>query len=648
MRHVHAASGGATRDRHLLLTGLSAARVTLFLALMVMQGIAKVEAQPDTTRVRVLNEEASALWYSDPTRAGDRAAEALALSRTIGDMRGEAAALRNLGVASDVRGDYSAALAWFEEALELAVALDDRAMQGAVLNSIGLSNWNMGRLEVATEFYLEAVAILRETGPPARLASVYNNLGLVYSDLKRTEEALTHYQQSYDIRISIADSLGIGASLHNIALAYEALDRDSLSLHYYMESRAIKEATNDYFGLGATLNNIAGLFRKSGAYATSLTHFGAAIEVRTRIGDQSGLISSYNNIAAVYNDMGAHDEAIRFANRALDIARASDFPAREYRIYGTLREAFLAKGDHENAFAYTEKFYTLRDSLFSQERQRKILELQEQYESERKLREIEAQKRRISEQELTIQQNRVLQSGLGAGLLLLIAFGFLWQSRVRRRELEYRVGRLETERRIRLERERISRDLHDNVGAQLVNLISGIELAGKYGERDRTEDAARVMSAVRSEAQTMITQLRDTIWTLQSNEITIHAFGRHVEAYIRKAEILTGLQIEWSTEGEVAAVLTPTQALNAFRIIQEATQNTIKHAGASSLSIRLEVGEKWATLSITDDGSYQVREDDEVSGIGLKSMKDRAEEIGGSFELRTSDGTEVLVRFAIR
>lgn len=614
---------------------------------MTIQGIATADARPDTTRVRALNEEASALWYSDPTQAEERAVEALALARSIDDRHGEAAALRNLGVSYDVRGEYVAALAWYEEALDVAISLGDRQTQGAVLNNIGLSNWNLGRPEQATEFYLDAIAILRETGPPARLASVYNNLGLVYSDLKRAEDALTYHQQAYDIRVSMADSLGIGASLHNMAIAHDALGRDSLALHYYMESRAVKEATGDYFGLGATLNNIAGLFRNRGAYATALTHFGAAIEVRARIGDQNGLISSYNNIAAVYNDMGAHDQAIRSANRALDIARASDFPVREYRIYGTLREAFLAKGDHENAFAYTEKFYTLRDSLFSQERQQKILELQEQYESEKKLREIEAQKRRISEQALTIQQNRVLQSGLGAGLLLLIAFGFLWQSRVRRRELEYRVGRLETERRIRLERERISRDLHDNVGAQLVNLISGIDLAGRYRARDRAEDAARVMSAIKSEAHTIVTQLRDTIWTLQSNEITLDAFARHVEAYIRKAEVMTGLQITWSTEGDDAAVLTPTQALNTFRIIQEATQNTIKHAGASSLSVRLEVAEMWATLVIADDGSYQVREDDGASGIGLKSMKRRAEEIGGSFDLRTCDGTEVRVRFRL-
>lgn len=646
MSHVHAAAGGAARDSHPLTTDARAARAALLLlVLVVIPGVVNGNAHPDTSRVRALNDEASALWYSDPTQAEERAAEALSLARTIGDRQGEAAALRNLGVASDVRGAYAAALTWYEEALDIATSLGDRPTQGAVLNNIGLSNWNLGRLEQATAFYLNAVAILRETGPPARLASVYNNLGLVYSDLKRAEDALTYHQQAYDIRVEMADSLGIGASLHNMAIAHDALGRDSLALHYYMASRAVKEATGDDFGLGATLNNVAGLFRNRGEHATALAHFRAAIEVRARIGDQNGLISSYNNIAAVYNDMGAHDEAIRSANHALNIARASNFPVREYRIYGTLREAYLAKGDYATAFAYTEKFYSLRDSLFSQDRQRRILELQEQYESEKKLREIEAQKRRISEQALTIQQNRVLQAGLGTGLVLLIAFGFLWQSRIRRRELEYRVGRLETERKIRVERERISRDLHDNVGAQLVNLMSGIDLADRYRERDRAEDAERVMSAIKCEAQTIVTQLRDTIWTLQSNEITLDAFARHVEAYVRKAMLMTGLRIAWTTDVDEAALLSPTQALNAFRIIQEAIQNTVKHAGASTSTVRLEMRDGWATLVIADDGTYQAREDEGSTGIGLTSMKRRAEEIGGSFELHTHDGTEVRVRF---
>ena len=51
---------------------------------------------------------------------------------------------------------------------------------------------------------------------------------------------------------------------------------------------------------------------------------------------------------------------------------------------------------------------------------------------------------------------------------------------MRQRELEYRVNALELEQRMQRERERISRDLHDHVGAQLVNIISGLSLAERF------------------------------------------------------------------------------------------------------------------------------------------------------------------------
>ncbi len=218
-----------------------------------------------------------------------------------------------------------------------------------------------------------------------------------------------------------------------------------------------------------------------------------------------------------------------------------------------------------------------------------------------------------------------------ASLTLII--GFSWTIR------EVSTRKLKADLKLQHERERISRDLHDHVGAQLVNILSGLELAGK--------DAARstdILASVREEAQTTIRQLRDTIWTLKSTAITPQAFLQQLDRYVRQLETITGLPIRVETEVTSALTLSPAQALNTFRIIQESLQNVIKHAGATTVDIRFTYHPTGLDVIISDNGRFVMPNDATHFGSGLDNMKKRAEEIGGKVDIQgTESGTTVYL-----
>ncbi|PAP76914.1 sensor histidine kinase [Rubrivirga marina] len=233
---------------------------------------------------------------------------------------------------------------------------------------------------------------------------------------------------------------------------------------------------------------------------------------------------------------------------------------------------------------------------------------------------------------------------LGLVALALLAFGAAVRSLSQRR-LRREVERLEVERRVQDERERISRDLHDHVGAQLSSLLAGVELA-KLARRARGGGAsADPLEAVESDARETIRQLRETIWALHDETLTAGAFCHRLDAYAKsrvKGRIGT---VSVVCEGSAERELPPVLALSLYRVAQEAITNALKHSGAQTLTVRLRPEDASVVLVIEDDGTFvEPAGGDGLSGFGLGSMRTRAERLGGTFDLATEAGTRVRVR----
>jgi signal transduction histidine kinase/ligand-binding sensor domain-containing protein len=219
------------------------------------------------------------------------------------------------------------------------------------------------------------------------------------------------------------------------------------------------------------------------------------------------------------------------------------------------------------------------------------------------------------------------------------------------RRLRRQLRRLEVEQRLQAERERISQDLHDHVGAQLSTIISGIDLArlaGGDGGAPHDDPLDRIETRAR---QTMA-QLRETIWALHREAVTLGAFRERVCTYAREQTALRvdAPDIHCTLDANTSErTLSPAQTLHLYRIAQEALQNALEHAGASRIGVHLRLESDTLTLEVADDGCFGEGEDGEASfgadlnGYGLGGMRRRAEALGARFELDTALGTRVRV-----
>lgn len=220
-------------------------------------------------------------------------------------------------------------------------------------------------------------------------------------------------------------------------------------------------------------------------------------------------------------------------------------------------------------------------------------------------------------------------------------------------ELKSAILLIQNQNKLQEQRLNISRDLHDNIGSQLTFIISSVDNI-KHAFEITNEKLDNKLSNISSFAREKIVELRDTIWAMNTNEISFEDLENRINNYIEKAKEAKG-QISFSVaidEELKTQKLTSVQGMNVYRTIQEAVNNSIKYANPSVIIINARQLENQLKITIQDNGigfdvSEKMAEKLTMAGNGLKNMQKRIEEIGGKFYLYSSDeGTriEILIK----
>ncbi|MEM7788220.1 MAG: two-component regulator propeller domain-containing protein [Bacteroidota bacterium] len=231
-------------------------------------------------------------------------------------------------------------------------------------------------------------------------------------------------------------------------------------------------------------------------------------------------------------------------------------------------------------------------------------------------------------------------------LLAVLAFGALVGG-VRyasQRRLRARVRELELAERVRAERERISRDLHDHVGAEVAAILTRAEVARlRAAAEGRDADAFR---SVEQRARRTMGSLREAVWALGHDALTPDALADRLGAFARDQAAPLGLAVEAAAHGEVDRALSPTHALALYRIGQEAVRNAVRHSGGTRLRVTVEATGDRVAVVVRDDGAFGGPAGD-GGGYGLGNIQARAEALGGTLALSNGDGTTVRAEIPV-
>ena len=197
------------------------------------------------------------------------------------------------------------------------------------------------------------------------------------------------------------------------------------------------------------------------------------------------------------------------------------------------------------------------------------------------------------------------------------------------------------------ERRRLRRDLHDGLGPQLATLTVKVGAAQNLLRAD-PDGADHLLDQVKAETQKAVKEIRRVVNDLRPSALDQLGLLSALHEFVAQNQA-GGTKITLHTP-DVLPPLPAAVEVAAYRIVTEAIANTVRHAQARVCTIHMEIDETMSTtmnLKIDDDGRGLA--DNYESGVGLPSMRERAVEIGGSFEIQSKpgQGTRLAVRLPI-
>jgi signal transduction histidine kinase/ligand-binding sensor domain-containing protein len=234
--------------------------------------------------------------------------------------------------------------------------------------------------------------------------------------------------------------------------------------------------------------------------------------------------------------------------------------------------------------------------------------------------------------------------------LLGMAFGF-YRDRIMRLKKE-KAAQAEFSKKLNEsqenERKRIAGELHDSLGQNLLTIKNRLSRCSHVSSPQVVEtEIADVVAAV----QNAIEEVREISVDLHPHMLERLGLTRTIESTVKKCASSSGMSITASVD-DIDGLLTPTEEINAFRIVQEGLNNVVKHSKASECSVQLRKNPGKCEIAISDDGcgftpSGRAETNELKGGFGLLHMAERVRLLHGSMEIISASGEGTTIRVVL-
>ena len=213
-----------------------------------------------------------------------------------------------------------------------------------------------------------------------------------------------------------------------------------------------------------------------------------------------------------------------------------------------------------------------------------------------------------------------------------------------RNKYKQKIKLLQAKNEMQLERERISRDLHDNLGAQANVLMHGTEQLQNSSATD-----SDLINNLHITARDMMHSLRDTIWVMKTHTINASEIWFRIISFSKQLSIFYK-EIKITAEGELPEKFSYSseKSLHIVLIVQEALNNAVKHSQAKNINVTGTIENSTWIIKVEDNGKGITKnaEDKSDSGYGLNNMQERAVIAGINLTIDSNiiEGTTVALK----
>ncbi len=542
---------------------------------------------------------------------------------------------------------------YYNNAEKLYKKLNDKFNTAKVLYGIAVIQKNEKDFIGSEVTSIEAISLLesleKSNSVNQYISYIYNNLGIVFDELERYEESVKYYNKSLELKRSLKGDFkkSIDNTLNNLADSHKRAGEYDLAISFYEVLLKTENLINDRPDIYAlVLDNYAHTLYLSRKIEQIPNLYLKALRISDSI-DYEGYNSIIINqhLAEYYYDINDKDSAKIYAYRAKNISE-------KYHNDDLLKSLFLLSEIEEGDMAakHLKDYVIISDSLQKRERTIRNKFARIRYETKQ----IEQENVRIAKERLWLLIISVVVI-ISSFLLYLVI-----SQRNKNKELKFIQKQQETNEEIynlmlsqnesieearALEKKRISEELHDGVLGRLF----GTRLSLDSLNMNNSTEAIKTRGQYIDELKDIEQDIRKVSHELNTDFVSGSGFIDIIKTFLETQTVAYNLNYELVHDDTINwDEVSNKNKIHTYRIIQEALHNIHKHADATEVNISFKLKNNVICLKMTDNGSgFDVNK--VKSGIGLKNMNSRINEIEGSINLTSKKdvGTTVTIKVPI-
>lgn len=332
--------------------------------------------------------------------------------------------------------------------------------------------------------------------------------------------------------------------------------------------------------------------------------------------------------------IGNYEVALVLAKKKLEIAKSLGMEDEIMGTYSFLSEIYYDMGEYKKSIENNQASAAIKDSIYNRSTANALAYYQTLYETEKKEKELVEKTTSIS---LLEKDNESFKKAmLFGGIAILLGFGLILLYRNQRHLKSNKVLQEKFSQELLIsqegERRRISKDLHDGIGQQLLVIKNKLMSSGDADTKKMVDHTIEEVRAISRDLHPF--QLQE-LGITKAIEYTINQIDENTTLFI-SAEI-DNIDDIFSKEDEV----------NIYRIIQESLSNILKHANADAGKVSIKKFANNILISIRDNGvgfdfaeKYQ-----DVKSLGLKTLLERTKFLKGQMKVTSKKDTGTVLEF---
>lgn len=609
---------------------------------------------PDTSNVKNYLHLARTYVYTKPDSAKFFADRALAIAQKINSPDDVVSSYIIIGLSHIVEPDYYEGLLVLTKALDISKQLLENEPtnklymrnQSKIFIWFGHIHYFQGKYDLALNYFFSAMGLLDEISDDHGVGTCLSNISVVYEVLGDFHKAIKYNHSSLEIAKRNNDRELLAHISNNLCVDYIRLSIYDSAYYYISNCIDINKEENNESGLQTNYSNLARIFSGRQIYDSALFYFNESMRISKKLNYAVGLIDANHLMGEVYLNKKDYDKAEKHFKKSLTLAKEAGISISVKNANDMLSDLYKETGDYKQAYEYFVAGSKIADSIFYEESDVRIADLEAKYQSEKKEEEIGFLREKTELQNAQSKTNMFIFISVIIILVLIIVLiitsyrSYKHKQLAEQRKIQQNAERkvldavIETEYK---ERKRFAEDLHDSLGV----LLSTLRLyTNEIDDSNTTEERQNLIEQSNSLLDDAIANARNISNNIMPAALKNNGLEVAIRSFCDKINSSGNIKIDVQSIN-FKKHYKNTVEITIYRILTEMINNTLKHAEATRIDISLT--EKTNKLFVTykDNGKgfdYGSIIGSPEKGMGLDNTISRINSIGGKCTIESKKG----------